>query len=726
MTFLAMLAAFAAFAQSPADCHKHRKYGRLAEADACYEKLSFSRDPFARAEGFWGLKSYTQANDAFKLAVAQQPKNAEVRVRWGRMFEEHWQKDEAAKLFEEALEIDKENSGAKLGMALVAADGFESKAVEFATDALKSDPKNVEAQELLARLALEDVNFDKAVAEAEKALTISSESLPAMAALATVDVIRDKPTQWFDRIAKVNPVYGEGDAFCAHMLILNRRYGEAIDYMKKALAKNSKLWDVHSELGITYMRLGIEKEAREHLELAFHNGWKDPPTTNSLRLMDSYKNFQTFTTPRTSVRLHKKEAELLKLYVEPELKRAIGTFEKKYKLTLKKPVQLEVYPDHEDFAVRTLGMPGLGALGVTFGYVVAMDSPSGRKPGSFHWASTMWHELSHVFVLAATNHRTPRWFTEGLAVHEETAAAPDWGDRLDPTVLRAVRDKKLLPIVTLDRGFIRPSYPNQVIVSYFQAGKICDYINGKWGWEKLLAMMHSYARNTSTADVVKEHLGMSPEAFDKEFLEWLHKQIATPLDKFETWSKRARGLSAAAKEKRHDDVIKEGLEIRDWYPDYVEAGSVYEFLADAYLGKGDKKAAIEELERYAKVGGRYPEALKKLANLQAEAGRPKDAIATYERLNYIFPVQDPDMHHKMGTLSLGQGDTKLAIREFQAVVASKPLDPAAANFHLAQAYAKANRLQDAEDAVLSSLEAAPGYRPAQKLLLEINKQKEAR
>jgi hypothetical protein len=29
----------------------------------------------------------------------------------------------------------------------------------------------------------------------------------------------------------------------------------------------------------------------------------------------------------------------------------------------------------------------------------------------------------------------------------------------------------------------------------------------------------------------------------------------------------------------------------------VEAGSVYEFLAKAYLAKGDKPAAIAELER---------------------------------------------------------------------------------------------------------------------------------
>ena len=157
--------------------------------------------------------------------------------------------------------------------------------------------------------------------------------------------------------------------------------------------------------------------------------------------MDSYKNFETFKTDNTIVRLHKKEADCCSPYFEGELKRAIATFEKKYKMKLESPVQVEVYPDHEDFAVRTLGMPGLGALGVTFGYVVAMDSPSGRKPGTFHWASTLWHELSHVYVLTATKHRVPRWFTEGMAVHEETAASPDWGDRLDPQSSRPSRTR---------------------------------------------------------------------------------------------------------------------------------------------------------------------------------------------------------------------------------------------------------------------------------------------
>ena len=50
-----------------------------------------------------------------------------------------------------------------------------------------------------------------------------------------------------------------------------------------------------------------------------------------------------------------------------------------------------------------------------------------------------------------------------------------------------------------------------------------------------------------------------------------------------------------SKTKDWDGVIKEGTAIRDLYPDYVEEHSVYEALAEAYLAKGNKPAAIAEL-----------------------------------------------------------------------------------------------------------------------------------
>ena len=154
---------------------------------------------------------------------------------------------------------------------------------------------------------------------------------------------------------------------------------------------------------------------------------------------------------------------------------------------------------------------------MTFGQVVAMDSPSGRKPGDFNWGATLWHEMSHVFILTATNYRVPRWFTEGLAVHEEGQANPEWANRLTPDVVAAIRDKKLLPVRQLDRGFIFPEYPDQVLVSYYQAGTICDYIQERWGADALLGMVHSYAAAMKTPEAIEGNLHVTPEGFDKQY-----------------------------------------------------------------------------------------------------------------------------------------------------------------------------------------------------------------
>jgi len=504
------------------------------------------------------------------------------------------------------------------------------------------------------------------------------------------------------------------------IFVLNRRYEEGIQFFRKAIELQPDLWSAHSQLGINLMRLGREDEARAQLEMCYENGFKDKPTVNTLRLMDSYKNFVTYKTDNTILRLHKKEAELLHPYFEAEMLRALSTYEKKYGIKLDRPVQVEVYPDHEDFAVRTMGMPGLGALGVTFGYVVAMDSPSGRPPGTFHWASTMWHELSHVYVLSMTKHRVPRWFTEGLAVHEETAASPEWGDRLDPHAIAAIKDKKLLPVAELDRGFVRPSYPMQVIVSYFQAGRICDYINREWGWDKLLAMIHDFAAGASTPEVIEKELDMPPEQFDKHFLASLEAETKKTVDGFDEWRKQLMKVAEEAKAGKSDDVIRDAAPIRDIYPDYVEAGSVYQFLADAYLAKNNKPAAIAELERYAKAGGRGPDTLKQLATLLEEAGNRKEAAEVLDRLNYIQPV-DEDLHRRLGDLWLALDNDAGAIREYRAVLAQTPTDPAASHFSLAKAYRASHRPDEAKDQLLQSLEAAPGFRPAQKMLLELSR-----
>jgi tetratricopeptide (TPR) repeat protein len=541
--------------------------------------------------------------------------------------------------------------------------------------------------------------------------------------MAAADLLADNNTDaaaWLKKIAAVNPNYGDGFMIVARHLVLNRRYPEGVAYYRKAIEADPTLWVAHSELGINLMRLGEEDEPRQELELAYNNGQTDSATSNSLKLLDSYKNFVTIKDETTILRLYKSEAELLRPYFEEQLHKAIAAYSAKYKMKLSGPVQLEVYPNHEDFAVRTMGMPGLGALGVTFGNVVAMDSPSGRVPGEFNWGATLWHEMSHVFILSATNYRVPRWFTEGLAVHEEGQVNPEWANRMTPEVLAAIRDKKLLPVAKMDRGFIFPEYPEQVIVSYWQAGTILDYIYEHWGEDAILGMVHSFAELKTTPEALQENLHVMPEEFDTEYMAWLMKKVGPRVENFGKWSEQLKAFVELSKatDSNGTALAKALVAMIQMYPEYVGDANAYEFLAKAQLAKKDDKGAAETLNAYASEGGENPDALKQLASLQEEAGDNKAAAAALERLNFIYP-EDQALHSKLGGLLLAEHDNAGAVREYQAVLAMKPLDMASAEFDLAKAYYAGGDKAKAEDSVLASLEAAPGFKEAQKLLLEI-------
>jgi tetratricopeptide (TPR) repeat protein len=667
-----------------------------------------------RALALWHTHDYEGANNEFKALVAANPKNAEYRYQWGQLFYERFNAEEAGNLYNEALAIDPKHAGALLGVAQLFADEYNGKADEFAQKALEANPKLYQAHELMARVALEDDNQKKAQAEADAALAIDADAVDGIAVRASLDLLADKESPWVAKIGN----RGKGFETIAHFYVINRRYEEGIQYYRKAIAATPDLWTAHSQLGINLMRLGREDEARKELDLAYENHFRDAATVNSLRLMDSYKNFDTFRTDTTILKLNKKETAL-RPYFENEMKKIMATYEKKYQMKLNVPVQVEVYPDHEDFAVRTMGMPGLGALGVTFNTVIAMDSPSGRPPGSFHWASTLWHEMSHVYILTLTNDRVPRWFTEGLAVHEETATNADWGDRMTPEIIAALRDKKLLPVADIDRGFVHPTYQAQVIVSYYEAGKMCDYIGKRWGESKLLDMAKEFAKNRPTVDVIRDQLKMEPEAFDKDFMAEIDKETSKTVAGFPEWTKELKDVFQASKDGKTDDVIAIGRRIEGLYPDYVENGNVYTFIANACIKKGDKACALDELGRYNKIGGRDSDTVKQYATLLEEAGKTKEAAAALERLNYIYPL-DTNLHERLGGLLMQLNDAPGAVLEYQALVELHPIDMAGSHYNLARAFKAAGRNDQAREEAINALEVAPDFRPAQKLLLDVS------
>ena len=194
-----------------------------------------------------------------------------------------------------------------------------------------------------------------------------------------------------------------------------------------------------------------------------------------------------------------------------------------------------------------------------------------------------------------TDNNIPRWFSEGLSVYEERKAFPGWGDDLKLEYLGAIKAKKLLPVAQLDDGFMRPKYEEQVLVSYYQASLMCDYIDMKFGFPAILKMLVLYKEAKATADVFKEALGISLEEFDKQFLAWVDDRVK------DIEVKAFTKLLSTGEEAMEMGDLDMAIEIFKkaiaMYPEYTDEHNAYESLADAYLKKGDKKAAIETFKK---------------------------------------------------------------------------------------------------------------------------------
>ncbi len=674
------------------------------------------------------------ANERFREAVRLTPESPDLRVRWGYLYIDSHQDQEAAKLFDEALEIEEEHVPARLGMARVLATRFDGKAIELAQATLDDHPRQAEGHLLLGRMALEEGSLDEARESLDAALRESLQlkiaPLEAYALLASLEMLEGtRDNEWVGRALEYNPRYGEVYAEQAHFYVITRRYREATERLRKAIRVNPRLWRAHAELGVNLMREGLDEEGARHLEIAYEGDPYSAKTVNTLRLLDTYDRFETFPgevraghdEPRALIRLDQDESALLLPYVLDLTERAIDAFTRKYAFELQRPVRVELYPNHDDFAVRTLAMPGIGLLGVTFGYVVAMDSPSGREPGGFHWGTTLWHELAHVFTLESTDHLVPRWYSEGISMYEEWMADPRWGESVTPEFISALRKDELLPVADLDRGFIRPRYPGQVAVSYLQAGYVCRFIAESWGESKLVELLRGFGDSeVTTSSNIQDVLGVGPEEFDKRFLAHIKQFLGAALDGMPRWQRNLKRALEAFRNEDWEAVLDPARAARDAYPQHVGAGSAYGLLAMAHDKMGDREAAIEDLLEYERRGGRQPETLKKLGRWLEEAGRDAEAIYTYDGLIYNWP-QDEEVHARLGDLLLESGEHALAKREFEAVLALDPLDRAAAEYNLARAYVKMGDSANARLHVLRALERAPTYRPALQLLTQVKR-----
>lgn len=718
-------------------CDRSYWQGKQEEAKLCYSTLLHnSPDITTRAEAAWALGDVKTANEHFRNAVRMNPGDASVRARWGELFVETYQYQEALNLFNEALAADPDSVLANVGAASVLAKNFDAQALDYLEKAISNDDiqagMRLRAMLLLAHMALEESSLDNAEEILEDAGELAKEeSLPELevfALRASLDLLRGAThSEWIDRALEINPSYADIYAIPAYFYWITRLYKLAGEFYQKALDLQYDHWEAHLELGINYLRFNQVADARRHLEISYEGDPYNPKTVNTLRLLDTFEKFELISYPEQPqdgllptmlLRLHKNETGIIMPYTVRLAESAMQRFTERYGFKPREPVIIEIYPNHEDFIVRTIGMPGMGLLGVTFGYLVAMDSPSGKAGNDYHWGTTLWHELAHVYTLKMTDNRVPRWYSEGISVFEEWRTGPLKGIRIPVDVYRAMAEDKFLPVAELDRGFIRPTYPNQVIVSYMQSGLVCEFIDTTFGFDKLVSLLDQFKDGIDTAAAIENVLQISPSSFDRQFNKYIKEKFGQLLDNLDEWEKYRMVSVQAVHEEDWETAMKNSEKAIELFPEYVEPDSPYLTLATAYAKTDKPYNQIEVLESYWRKGGYVPGPLKTLAEYLYQQNRVNDAVDVLMALNYVIPF-DNELHNQLGDWLMELDRPQQALQEYQVSLAMEPHDMAAAHFRTARAHFALDQTEDTRNHLLSALEIAPHYRPAQKLLVEI-------
>ncbi len=728
-----------------------RRLGRVKEADQALAPLAASgraaTTPAALLRAGLAAQALRQprtANALFREAAAVQANDPAVNTAWGHLYLDASDPAEAVARFRTAVKADAAWAPAWAGLARALAAEDPAEALAAARKAIEIDPALVDAHLFVAEAALERDRPADARGAIERALTVNPRSLDALALLAALEFVSDAPAAFESAAARalaVNPAFGDVYRVTAAHAANRYRYDDAAALARQAVALEPTNPSQQAALGLHLLRTGEERDARRALETAFRANSYDLVTFNLLEMLDELDTFASFPAGNATVRLHRDEAPVLRHYAVPLVSDALAKMSARYGFTPVGPILVEIFPDHDDFAVRTLGLPGLvGALGVCFGRVVTLDSPRARKPGSFNWQATLWHEMAHVFTMQLSDYRVPRWLTEGISVWEEGQVRPEWARDSEFAFARAAAEGRLPRLADLNAGFSRPDL---VELAYVQSSQVVTLIVERYGEAALGRLLRAYADRLDTDGALQRALGTNLAALQSAFDDRVEQRYA-PLGKAlaapdgfaipvgagpAAWQALASkhrdsipvqmavgsALAAAGAREAAAAVYQRAHELA---PHAVGSDSPRARLAELSERQGNFGDAADRLASLVADDHTNVEAARRLVPLARRLGRTDALWLAFERIVTIDPY-DAAAHSALGRLALERGQLPVAVREFSAALSAGPVDPAAARCDLAEALLRSGDRPGARREVLSALEIAPSYERAQELLLVI-------
>jgi len=714
-----------------------RTLNRLLEVSRAQSAADYLRLGLASR----ALGKFHEANDFFRDANRLAPDDPTVNNAWGELLLEKYNLQDALKSFQIAITGDASLVAPQVGVATLASQGNPPMAKTALDQALKLNPRSVPALLVQAEMALD--NRERAAARKliQQALEVNPNSLEARALLAAVAFLDGREAEFESEAQKtlaINPVYGDVYRITGNHLGRNYRFEEAVSLTQRAIKVDPENTQAYADLGSHLLRTGDEPGARAALERA----WKGDPfhdtTKNSLELLDTLDKFVTITDGDLVFRLAPEEAAVMREHLVPLAKEALTTLSQRYQFTPKGPILIEMFPVHDDFAVRTIGLPGfVGALGACFGKVVTLDSPRARPPGQFNWQETLWHEIAHVITLQMSNNRLPRWLSEGASMYEERRGRPEWGRETDLAYAQALNDNKLLKLDVIGEGF---SDPELIGLTYYQASHVVEHLIETYGEPSFWALLRAYGRGLETDAALMEIYGITIGELQTAFDARMEKQYAAlrvalkrPQVQGTPGLEDLKSMAAAnpgsfpvqmqlgvelRKAKDLDGAIAAFERALEIVPGAAGSSSPNALIASVALEKKDTQRAIRALEAHVRVDASDVEAARLLASLLEPTGESARTHDAYARVVAADPF-DANAQAAVGRYALARNDTEMALRSFRSALAMNPADRASAHTDLAEAYLQARRLADAKKEIVSALEIAPSFERAQDLLLKI-------
>lgn len=621
----------------------------------------------------------------------------------------------------------------------------------FLDEVFEGNPRHLPAMLLRARHAIDFEDYERARGMLEQVRETNPQHPLAWAFEAAIAYLLDQDERGREARAKaLEPWDGnpEVDFWIGTKLSQMRRFSEGAEFLRQALERDPEHLPSRKALGQDLLRLGDEEQGWELIREVAEADPYDVEVYNLMLLHDELQDFETLASERFAVRMSPDEAAVYGERVLELLEQADRELGERYGYRPDERVVVDFFPDQQDFAVRTLGIPGgLGILGACFGNVISMNSPGSPGAMGSNWESTLWHEFCHTITLGATDSRIPRWLTEGISVLEERRRDPSAAGQMTPEYRLRLVEEGPIPIDGLSAALTNFAEPGTIGFAYFQASLLVEFLIDRFGEPAFQQVLRDLRDNGVIAEVLARRMDEVAE-LDEEFARFARERAAALAPELD-WSQPApdspvrrdpRALAEFLEERptnfwalaaRGEQLLGEGLweeakeparRLIELFPEFGGVSNGYSILARASRRLDESAAERRALQSWAERDGDALDAFLRLLELDLEAGDDEAATATARRVLAVNPLLRAP-HRALGRAAEGVGDPATAIRSYETLLHLDPINPAEVHYRLAGLYRESNQAK-AKRHVLLALEDAPRFRAAHGLLRDLSVEEE--